>query len=67
MSLTYAGIRTVHPAVGVGLVARGTLVTFWPGGVVHTALAHTSTPPPAGLIHLWVKMTALGVVVTLTA
>ena len=66
-ALTYAGVGAVHSAAGVGLVARGTLVTLWPCGVVQAALTHTSAPPPAGLVHRLVKTTALGVVVTLTA
>lgn len=66
-TLTYAGIRTVHSAVGVWLVAWGTLLTFWPCGVVHTTLTHTSTPPSTGLVQSLVKTTALGVVVTVTA
>lgn len=65
--LTYAGIRTVHSAAGIWQVARSTLVTLWPCGVVHTILTHTSASPPTGLVHCQVKMTALGVVVALTS
>lgn len=54
-------------AAGVGLEARGTLVTLWPRGVVRAALAHASAPPPAGLVPRRVEAAALGVVVALAA
>lgn len=65
--LTQAGIRAVHVAAGVGLVAWGTLVALWPCGVVQTSLTHTSTLPPAGLVHRRVEAAALSVAVTFTA
>lgn len=65
--LTRAGIRTVHAAAGVWLVTWGTLITLGSCGVVHATLTHTSTPPPTGLVQRLVKVTALGVVVALTA
>lgn len=65
--LTYAGVGSVHPAAGVGLVARGTLVTLWSRRVVQTIVTDASTSPAAGLVHVLVKVTALGVIVALAA
>lgn len=54
-------------AAGVGLVAWGTTVTLGPCCVVHAALTHSSTPPPAGFVRGQIEMTTLGVAVALAA
>lgn len=63
--LTYAGVRAVHFAAGIGLVAWGTSITLGPYCVVHAALTHSSAPPPTGFVHSRIEMTLTGVAVAL--
>lgn len=64
--LTNAGVRTVHFAAGIGLVAWGTTITLGPCCMVHATLTHSSAPPPTGFVHSWIKTASPGVAVALT-